>query len=270
MKRKGLIIPLIVLAFILIFTLMPVSLMSADTVNLVKNGDFSDGLDHWSITDPAIIYDPYVSGEVVKFIPLTGSDEAYISQEIDTSKKNLTLSFDVYLVSRVSGFIFIQFELSTGDDARYEYGLGTGGWNRGMNFKISDCYADSNSGDPLPNFDSIVVLVGVSGDTEAWFDNIKLTYPEEKEVEVWVRTQEMTCKQVWVNEDNKFQFSFIYPYRDNNWVKIYDMSGKEVFSIDMPYDNPNIIVDLPDGMYTVKTFNVDPATPIQTFVIGKP
>jgi hypothetical protein len=86
---------------------------------------------------------------------------------------------------------------------------------------------------------------------------------------VWVRTQEMTCKQVWINEDNKFQFSFIYPYKDNNWIKIYDMSGKEVFSIDMPYDNPNIIVDLPDGMYTVKTFHDQPE-PLQTFVIGKP
>jgi hypothetical protein len=86
---------------------------------------------------------------------------------------------------------------------------------------------------------------------------------------VWVRDSEMKCKQVWINEDNKFQFSFIYPYRDNNWVKIYDMSGKEVYSIDMPYDNPNIIVDLPNGMYTVKTFNDQPE-PIQEFVIGKP
>jgi hypothetical protein len=85
---------------------------------------------------------------------------------------------------------------------------------------------------------------------------------------VWVRDSEMKCKQVWVNEDNKFQLSFIYPYKDNNWVKIYDMNGKEVFSIDMPYDNPNIIVDLPDGMYTVKTFS-DQLEPIQTFVIGK-
>jgi hypothetical protein len=52
----------------------------------------------------------------------------------------------------------------------------------------------------------------------------------------------MKYKAVWINEDNKFQFSFIYPYRDNNWVKIYDMSEKEVYSIDMPYDNPNLIV----------------------------
>ena len=86
---------------------------------------------------------------------------------------------------------------------------------------------------------------------------------------VWVRTMPMTCYQVWVNEDNKFQFVFWYPYRDNNWVRIYDMNDKMVYEIDMPYDNPNLIVDLPDGMYTVKTFTVGSTEPIQTFVIGK-
>lgn len=80
----------------------------------------------------------------------------------------------------------------------------------------------------------------------------------------------MTCYRVWINEDNNFQFLFWYPYRDNNWVRINDMDGNMVYEIDMPYDNPNLIVDLPGGMYTVKTFNVDPTTPIQTFVIGKP
>ena len=87
---------------------------------------------------------------------------------------------------------------------------------------------------------------------------------------VWVRTMPMTCYRVWINEDNKFQFIFWYPYSDNNWVKIYDMNGKIVYEVDMPYDNPNLIVDLPDGMYTVKTFNIDKVNPIQTFVIGKP
>ena len=48
------------------------------------------------------------------------------------------------------------------------------------------------------------------------------------------------------------------------------MAGNLVYEVDMPYDNPNIIVDLPDGTYNVKTFHVDPATPIQEFVIGKP
>jgi hypothetical protein len=88
-------------------------------------------------------------------------------------------------------------------------------------------------------------------------------------VPVWIRTMVMTCYQVWVNSDNAFEMVFWYPYRDNNWVKIYDMSGKEVYSVDMPLDNPHIIVDLPNGMYTVKTFNDDPTTPLQTFVIGK-
>ena len=110
----------------------------------------------------------------------------------------------------------------------------------------------------------------LDGSYQGYYDDFKLEKAPLTIAEpVWVRTQEMTCKQVWINEDNKFQFSFIYPYADNNWVKIYDMSGKEVFSIDMPYDNPNIIVDLPDGMYTVKTFHDQPE-PIQTFVIGKP
>jgi hypothetical protein len=85
----------------------------------------------------------------------------------------------------------------------------------------------------------------------------------------WVRTMEMTCYRVWVNENDDFQFIFWYPYRDNNWVKIYDANGKMVFETDMPYDNPNLIVDLPDGTYTVKTFNLDKANPIQTFTIGK-
>jgi hypothetical protein len=86
---------------------------------------------------------------------------------------------------------------------------------------------------------------------------------------VWIRTQEMTCLRVWINLDNNFQFSFIYPYRDNNWVRIYDMEGNMVFEKDMPYDNPNIIVNLPDGMYKVKTFHDHPE-PLQEFVIGKP
>jgi hypothetical protein len=38
----------------------------------------------------------------------------------------------------------------------------------------------------------------------------------------------------------------------------------------MPLDNLQFEVALPDGMYTVKTFNVGPVSPIQTFIIGKP
>jgi hypothetical protein len=80
----------------------------------------------------------------------------------------------------------------------------------------------------------------------------------------------MTCWNVWINEDNNFQFIFWYPYKDNNWVRIYDMEGNMVFEVDMPYHDPNLIVDLPDGIYMVKTFNDDPGTPLQEFLIGKP
>ena len=86
---------------------------------------------------------------------------------------------------------------------------------------------------------------------------------------IWIRPGPMVCRNVWVNENGNFQFIFWYPYRDNNWVRIYEMSGKMVYEVDMPYDNPNLIVDLPNGMYTVKTFTVGSTEPIQTFIIGK-
>ncbi|MCD4669994.1 MAG: hypothetical protein K8S14_06070 [Actinomycetia bacterium] len=86
---------------------------------------------------------------------------------------------------------------------------------------------------------------------------------------VWVRTMPMTCWQVWVNEDDMFEFVFWYPYKNNNWVRIYDMEGNSVFEADLLLNDPRLIVDLPDGMYTVKTFH-DSEEPIQEFIIGKP
>ena len=86
----------------------------------------------------------------------------------------------------------------------------------------------------------------------------------------WVRNVDMTCYQVLVNDDNDFEFVFWWEYADNNWVKIYDMAGNEVFSTDMPYGDAHFNADLPDGMYTVKTFHNDMSTPLQEFVIGKP
>jgi hypothetical protein len=100
---------------------------------------------------------------------------------------------------------------------------------------------------------------------ENLYENITIEYRWGQSI----RTSELVCQRVWVNEKGNFQFVFWYAYRDNNWVKIYDMSGKEVFSINMPYDNPQFEVSLPNGMYTVKTFSIDQVTPIQTFIIGK-
>ena len=96
------------------------------------------------------------------------------------------------------------------------------------------------------------------------------TNNEVAEPKVWERNHEMTCYQVWINEDNSFEFIFFWEYKNNNWVKIYDMEENEVFSIDMEKGNARFEADLPDGMYTVKTFHNGFETPIQEFLIGKP
>ncbi len=92
---------------------------------------------------------------------------------------------------------------------------------------------------------------------------------DAEEPSVWVRDVDMTCYQVWLNGDNAFEFVFWWEYENNNWVKIYDMEGNEVFSIDMPYGAANFVAELPDGMYTVKTFHEEGHI-LQEFLIGKP
>ncbi|MFC2145701.1 hypothetical protein ACFLQQ_05160, partial [Actinomycetota bacterium] len=93
---------------------------------------------------------------------------------------------------------------------------------------------------------------------------------KKTEPEPPVRIQDMTCYQVWINDDNCFEFVFRWEYKNNNWVKIYDMAGNEVFSIDMAHGKANFEACLPDGMYTVKTFHSGFENPIQEFMIGKP
>ena len=93
-------------------------------------------------------------------------------------------------------------------------------------------------------------------------------YEAVDEAPVWVRTMPMTCWQVWINEDNNFQFIFWYPYKDKNWVRIYNMEGNMVYEIEVLLDDPNLIVDLPDSFYNVKTFHDQKL--LQEFLIGKP
>ena len=66
-----------------------------------------------------------------------------------------------------------------------------------------------------------------------------------------------------------FEMVFLYPYADNNWVRIYDMDGNLVYEVDGPISDPHIVVDLPDGMYIVRTFHAAGHI-IQEFLIGKP
>jgi hypothetical protein len=108
---------------------------------------------------------------------------------------------------------------------------------------------------------------------QAWAVRTFKTVNKPKNIEPieksWVRDHEITCSQVWINEDNNFEFIFWWEYANNNWVKAYNMEGNEVFSIDMQYGNTTFVMDLPDGVYTVKTFH-DKPEPIQIFAIGKP
>ena len=48
---------------------------------------------------------------------------------------------------------------------------------------------------------------------------------------VWVRTMPMTCYQVWINDDNSFEFIFWWEYANNNWVKIYDMAAMKYLQL---------------------------------------
>jgi len=83
-----------------------------------------------------------------------------------------------------------------------------------------------------------------------------------------VRTHEMTCWQIYVNEEGNFEFIFWWEYGSSNWVSIYDSQENLVYIEDFPKGEPIVEVDLPDGFYTVKTFHEE-GNILQEFIIGK-
>lgn len=54
MKRRYLILPIFTLTIILIFTLLPVSFISANPGNLVENGDFGMGANFWEFSNSTL------------------------------------------------------------------------------------------------------------------------------------------------------------------------------------------------------------------------
>jgi hypothetical protein len=153
--------------------------------------------------------------------------------------------------------------------------LGSGTWGEGYSFNgvVDD--------DPWTHSENLLLGEGLylatfnihsAHDYEIFSINSCNKSDSSVEIEepVWIRDHEMTCYQVWINEDNNFEFVFWWEYANNNWVKIYDMNDNEVFSIDMEKGNAHFEAVLPDGMYTVKTFHNGFETPIQEFLIGKP
>ena len=115
-------------------------------------------------------------------------------------------------------------------------------------------------------------------DTDTYTDTVDSTeYTRDYDwsVEVWwkiirqsVRVNDMTCYQVSLTEDNKFELVFWYEYANNNWVTVFDTNGNLVYRKDFSYGHPTVVVDLPNGTYTVKTFHEEGKI-LQEFTIGK-
>ncbi len=159
------------------------------------------------------------------------------------------------------------------------------GWNSSSNFfKVvwknvnGETFSVDISGIGSPAIDGYDVyynsLVSVAVDEQSGGADIvwiKVYYTGDSNADcVWVRDHDMVCKTVWINEDNNFEFIFDYYHAKNNWVKIYDMDGNMVWETNFAYGKNRFVAELPDGMYTVKTFHNNMDEPIQEFVIGKP
>ena len=83
-----------------------------------------------------------------------------------------------------------------------------------------------------------------------------------------VRVNDMTCYQVNLTEDNEFELVFWHEYANNNWITVFDTNGNLVYRKDFSYGRPTVVVDLPNGTYTVKTFHEEGKI-LQEFTIGK-
>jgi len=283
MKKYLLILPLIL---ILIVVFVPGSLLSAQPAELITNGDFETGdLSGWSAIGSVAVND---SGNWVASVGLeTPPNDSYITQEIGSVIGVITdshnFNYRVKPLTAIWDSINITISLYNGLSHLgtvgdyYDPGELTAGSWTSVTHNFSDWWFDKY-GTSIPDHDRIIVKAynyrGDASDCIVYFDDFSLASPQSvpqsssQEMTVWVRTMPMTCWQVWINDDNNFQFIFWYPYKDNNWVRIYDMEGNMVFEVDLLLNDPNLIVDLPDGFYMVKTFHHDEL--LQEFLIGKP
>jgi len=281
-------LPLFILFFVLTVVLIPTNLLNAQPTELVTNGDFEMGLNNWS-------YSSTGSGSATSNNEGMGANyfatietlwgDSYCRQTITIPSPDLKFSYKVrnnqstmykhyYVkVALYNGSSELGFLLDESTETITE-------WMEVNHDILSEFQAKYPSID-FSFADSIRIYFGVINNeahpASSDFDDFSLTYEEKSTPTVrpeskpaWTRTMPMTCWQVWINEDNMFEFIFWYPCKDNNWVRIYDMEGNMIYEVDVPLNNPRIVVDLPDGMYNVKTFRFDPENPIQEFLIGKP
>ena len=276
----------------LILLILPAGYLYAQP-NLITNGDFeTQDYASWTFeatsgsTGSTDVISENSGANYFAYIQTYNGDIGYY-QDISITSPDLALSFDVRSsVDNLHNHFYYTLTYYSGGTSGTI--IATRGWNETIEYTNWTTISDPNVMDTFPstdfsNADTVRVRFRViyNSSTQQYvksdFDNFILTYNEtpsqatEEVVEepFWVRTMPMTCWQVWINEDNNFQFIFWYPYKDNNWVRIYDMEGNMVFEVDLPVHDPNLIVDLPDGFYLVKTFHCSDE-PIQEFIIGKP
>lgn len=286
---------IIFLASALIF-FIPLSSINADPDNLVFNGDFSqgaDGLEGWTTTSSV------VDEELLLF---SGGGEVYASttSAIDLTDPinnaiwndpRATLRFDICADSPSGGSPSGGFDLHLNlyDGAEYYYlwiwdinpfSIHPGFTTYSINIK--DWLKRDLPPKNMSDFIEVYRVYLKSRLVNVYIDNIFIGLgdpPSESDEEensdsvqeesVWVRNHPMTCYQVWINEDNAFEFVFWWEYLNNNHVQIFDASGNLAWEIDFKKGNPHFVAELPDGMYTVKTFH-EAGHILQEFVIGKP
>jgi hypothetical protein len=282
-KNLLLILPLILVT---VFMLLPVNQIFADN-NLVTNGDFSNieamSAPDWRSNDPGV----WISDDHWAIIDSAqnGNSTSYLWQNISTNCSNLTLYFDV--LRKDAGlsddssikvyFTLVKNNSQTGDWAPYDYGNSSqnfpdDNWYRDNRLNMLDVWNDWSGGADLQPFDGVQLSFLVDNGGEAWFDNVRLKCNdggEAEEEEIWVRNHEFQCWQVWINEDNAFEFIFVWEYYNNNHVQILDKDGNIVFYIDLPKGDTHFVADLPDGVYTVQNYH-EYGHILREFVIGKP
>ena len=239
-----------------------------DNAVRLTNGDFSDNLNDWQVAGNVSV----ISEEAI-FDSTVSPYVSSISQIIYICDKDSILSFSIKPTAYDKGPSSVGINIYKNDvligSAWYIYDKLTPNIWKNISFKLSRLWFDYH-GTSMPDFDKVLIYAEATYGDIVVFDNFSLKglpCPEPPQEEpAGVRTHPMTVWQIFINEDNDFQFIFWYLYSDNNLVKIYDMAENLVFEVDLP--NPNLIVDLPDGMYTVKTFHG--SVPLQEFIIGKP
>ncbi|MBA7519126.1 hypothetical protein ES705_11200 [subsurface metagenome] len=236
-RKKSIIFPLIVIFTIVVcftFLALPKKLF-ADT------GEYKEYWEYWE------------EGTDTGAIP--GYDSGTFSEYTDWYQNN----WYIY------GTYTFNIEMDVQEDLSYYFYFEESFEGNIDGINKDDCgrYDYSNSGHDnyIYTIDDIEYSVDCDWSRIGWYE---IKWPEPKPR----RIHDLTCYQVNITKDNKFELIFWYEYSNNNWVRIYDTNEKIVYQIDFPYGQPVVIVDLPDGMYKVEVFHEEGKI-LQEFIIGK-